>query len=1662
MELELKALKRRQKQERIRRRREQFDTSRCSERRQNNLPPRPNNLPPRPNNNNATKIKSTSTSTPTPTPTSTLPLTNSVACASKRSDEKLIADAKVKSNEIDAGKEDGRDEDSKTAISAAALVSESRRNRLQRERKKRLQKLKEEKSLLRGSQLIQEHYGEKHFEDLCGGSGGSVGSDSFDRKNTATSRLLSQQSEGSSGGISPLTQSPSITIKTSYTNGNNSNNDSTPELSERNDQHSDGWYKPHSTTTNRNTNKNRNRNRKTTKMADTMPATVKRCNIKNRASLKSTSASLGGRRSQQQTGTNVASWDIRLQTNYQFHDGDGDGNGDGDGDGDVDDRGLNKSSISLELGASFQKETKDRQGDESITKPRVLFEELPATIDGGGGNNGSDSSSEEDLFAARAYIDLQKVKKSNNGSIGDGGGKSANHQNKKRDSSSPITTTTSRWHVGRNKLGTQSQKNDGNVRGGSSSSEEEDLFSSARKIRASQQRQVDSSAPLPPSRPLASHGNDDGDWRKGADLRRSRQRPQKKEDGTASPFKTSSPPLEMKAVATVTDYKNKRGKGDEDDLWGDDNDLEVDKAGDDAGSIGNGTRDRQRRRQSRSQRASDPNDDRNLLAQQCNSSHRILEEEDEDLEERLKPEFEDPKLGPPSTLEPLVLVRPSPSSSSSSLPLSSWLPNKHKDVDAISTATSSTSEVVPDQVPASVNRYLQDYQREGVDFLYLNVMRNMGAILGDDMGLGKTVQLIALLAALQKKTGTEKDLKFIHQRAVYLEQKAIERRNESDLAMLKGTTNIPKQSSTTAEIKERARWKGESGDFSPCLIIVPPSVIDNWSNEFNAWGHFAVSIFQDKEKRAFSLEQASSGMSDVMICGRALFSRPESFASISSVEWKMIVVDELHEYNKSTTQSYKCLLDLRLKCCCPLIGMTGTLMSNNHKELWTLVDLVQPNHLGPWKTFRKHFSDPIKRARAKEAKDDCVKLASKRTEELDAIMKKVYLKRNKSDVLKDTLTTKDEKVVFCCLSDVQKRMYQRILSLPDYESLQMSNTPCDCGVNKEFFRGYMKLESSKERVDYQRRHKDKIVKRKKCCYNLPYDPERGSPIIDPQAVLWKAHHRNDVPCEKCPSCTFLPAIQKLYKVCSHPSLLQLDNAMDLDKESCSALDFAKVALTPDILQDLPGKTYVRGDSIMDDHIALSGKMKALDYCLKTYQQQGDRVLVFSYSTRTLDMIQHYIRGKGWSFLRLDGSTPTKKRQPLIDQFQRDPSIFVFLISTRAGGIGLNLTAANRVIVFDVNWNPSHDEQAQDRAFRIGQLRDVDVVRLVARGTIEELMYARQIYKVHLKKQTLEGSEDKNAPARIFRGVHKDPNRKGELFGVENLLRYKDGSFMMDLWKKSDECGDNGETLQQMHRVSDVVSKISTKKAQEQLEFGKDQEILSMTTSGGITAKNTTKPIFNINKVNHEDFLREDRGDAAVRFGDEGYSEEMGGGSQAMHDVIVKKSTELVHPIRGSSCSTICEVDEEEIPGDESVAKEDVTEMKRNQQLPLPLKSGCQILDSSSPPIKKKRGSSTIVEMVNDDYEVMRKNPEKMIAPEKSQFFRKTERESHAVFQLGKSMNAKENVGIAMRKESTKESTVATKCTPGTKRISIAESITFDVKKEKFSTVRHLYTPTYLK
>ena len=303
---------------------------------------------------------------------------------------------------------------------------------------------------------------------------------------------------------------------------------------------------------------------------------------------------------------------------------------------------------------------------------------------------------------------------------------------------------------------------------------------------------------------------------------------------------------------------------------------------------------------------------------------------------------------------------------------------------------------------------------------------------------------------------------------------------------------------------------------------------------------------------------------------------------------------------------------------------------------------------------------------------------------LNSRLRSFYIHRTKADVLAGDLPMKDERVLFCELSPMQKRLYEHVLSLPDFQLLKYANAPCDCGINKALFEGYNRLRTDRERLDYQRRHRDDVVKRKECCYKVPLNPNRfksGEPMYDPRAMIWGWQHNSDEPCKRCPYCMIFPALDKLYKLSSHVALLQvnkhpksLPQGSKAWKEASKELDFANVVIPPDVLRQLPGG-HVRQDGIMNDHASLSGKMKALSQLLVEFDRRSARVLVFSFSTRTLDLIQNFVKSQGYTLLRLDGSTPTKARQGLVDRFQKDKNIFLFLISTKAGGLGLNLTVS---------------------------------------------------------------------------------------------------------------------------------------------------------------------------------------------------------------------------------------------------------------------------------------------------------------------------------------------------------------------------------------------------
>lgn len=151
-----------------------------------------------------------------------------------------------------------------------------------------------------------------------------------------------------------------------------------------------------------------------------------------------------------------------------------------------------------------------------------------------------------------------------------------------------------------------------------------------------------------------------------------------------------------------------------------------------------------------------------------------------------------------------------------------------------------------------------------------------------------------------------------------------------------------------------------------------------------------------------------------------------------------------------------------------------------------------------------------------------------------------------------------------------------------------------------------------------------------------------------------------------------------------------------------------------------------------------GKLQTLAVLLRQLKVEGHRVLIFTQMTRMLDVLEQFLTYHGHLYLRLDGSTRVEQRQALMERFNADKRIFCFILSTRSGGVGVNLTGADTVVFYDSDWNPTMDAQAQDRCHRIGQTRDVHIYRLISERTVEENILKKANQKRMLGDMAIEG------------------------------------------------------------------------------------------------------------------------------------------------------------------------------------------------------------------------------------------------------------------------------------------------------------------------------------
>ncbi|KAJ5933452.1 DNA excision repair protein ERCC-6-like 2 [Penicillium verhagenii] len=508
---------------------------------------------------------------------------------------------------------------------------------------------------------------------------------------------------------------------------------------------------------------------------------------------------------------------------------------------------------------------------------------------------------------------------------------------------------------------------------------------------------------------------------------------------------------------------------------------------------------------------------------------------------------------------------------------------------------------------------------------------------------------------------------------------------------------------------KRMRKMRRSADkpwYPRTLIVCPGTLISNWVAELRRWGWWQIEVYHGASKD-IPFQAVKSGMAEIMITTYTTYVNNKGMVNL--IEWDCVIADECHKIKERKSETTKAMNEINALC---RIGLTGTAIQNRYEELWTLLNWTNPGVLGPVTTWKAQIAEPLKIGQSHNATVNELSKARRTAKKLvENLLPQFFLRRMKS-LIADQLPKKSDRVVFCPLTWSQAEAYENFLDSDIIQTIKNSTDMCDCGQKKKA--GW-------------------------CCHRM----------IPGTGKTWQAY--------------VFPAIHVLQKLSNHLALL-IPQGNDPQERQEKDREMLEIAL-PDQWEGL----YRARDSIMNfANPEFCGKWKVLKKLLKWWHSNGDKVLIFSHSVRLLKMLQMLFTHTSYNVSYLDGSMKYEDRALAVDEFNSDSKQFVFLISTKAGGVGLNITSANKVVVVDPNWNPSWDLQAQDRAYRIGQVRDVEVFRLVSAGTIEEIVYARQIYK----QQQAEIGYNASSERRYFKGVQDQKDQKGEIFGMQNLFSYQ--------------------------------------------------------------------------------------------------------------------------------------------------------------------------------------------------------------------------------------------------------------------------------------------------
>ncbi|OCF57032.1 hypothetical protein L486_05889 [Kwoniella mangroviensis CBS 10435] len=533
---------------------------------------------------------------------------------------------------------------------------------------------------------------------------------------------------------------------------------------------------------------------------------------------------------------------------------------------------------------------------------------------------------------------------------------------------------------------------------------------------------------------------------------------------------------------------------------------------------------------------------------------------------------------------------------------------------------------------------------------------------------------------------------------------------------------IMRKTGTSVDHQRRKRMiRQSSEDLNPrhwptALIVCPKSLVGNWSRELDTWGYFEYAIWRS-DNWSDVRSSFMQGFHDIILT--SYDTARNTIEHLKSIPLSVVIVDEAHRMKEPGAQATLALKSIDCKIC---FALTGTLVQNRMDEMWSVLDFTHRGWAGTLKEWKEFAVNPIKRGHRHEGTAAEVITAIMRLGVMtQKILPHFYLRRDKR-LIAHELPEKRDMVVFCPLAEMQIFAYRNLIASEDIQFLLRRNDPCECGSGEKRIKCHHPETSRGEKVN------EVLLKNLAACKK----------VANHFGLLY--HAKDDSPHTRAINRHFFKIC-----VCMDPSKI-----LSLTKENRD-----------------PGNC---------------GKWTLLEQMLLQWRNDTDdnKVLIFSNSVRLLKMISEFISTSstlaGFAFDMLTGEVGNTERMDMVDRFQdRSQDHFVLLISTLAGGVGLNLTAANKVVIFDPDWNPANDLQAMDRAFRIGQKRTVDVYRLIGQGTVEELMYERQIHKQQRSRQLNDGTFE----SRIHQGFDGARTEKdqGELFGIQNIFRFDPRGFV---------------------------------------------------------------------------------------------------------------------------------------------------------------------------------------------------------------------------------------------------------------------------------------------